>query len=307
MEDVMSAASPRTHPRPVALQTGAAAPGKTRIVLPGLVGLVIAGLFMVLAGLNLLPLFWGVLTSLKSQPDLFRTPPVLFDFVPTAENYQRVVDSGFLGNIRISVFYCVVTVAGVLVLALPAAYAFDRFDFPLRRALFMLVVASIPLSLGAAALLIPNYLYFTRLGLTNSWFTLPLIYTAYQLPMAIWIIKGSLESIPRELDEAAIIDGATHFQILTRVMLPLTRPALGAAGVLTFVACWNEFVAGSVMIDTPDLRPIQPAIYNFIGYFGREWGPLTASATLAILPILVAFALLSRLIVSGLTKGSVKG
>lgn len=307
MEDVMNAASPRTHPRPVALQTGAAAPGKARIVLPGLVGLVIAGLFMVLAGLNLLPLFWGVLTSLKSQPDLFRAPPVLFDFVPTGENYQRVADSGFLGNIRISVFYCVVTVASVLVLALPAAYAFDRFDFPLRRALFMLVVASIPLSLGAAALLIPNYLYFTRLGLTNSWFTLPLIYTAYQLPMAIWIIKGSLESIPRELDEAATIDGATHFQILTRVMLPLTRPALGAAGVLTFVACWNEFVAGSVMIDTPDLRPIQPAIYNFIGYFGREWGPLTASATLAILPILVAFALLSRLIVSGLTKGSVKG
>jgi multiple sugar transport system permease protein len=201
----------------------------------------------------------------------------------------------------------VVTVVSVLVLALPAAYAFDRFDFPLRRALFMLVVASIPLSLGAAALLIPNYLYFTRLGLTNAWFTLPLIYTAYQLPMAIWIIKGSLESIPRELDEAAIIDGATHFQILTRVMLPLTRPALGAAGVLTFVACWNEFIAGSVMIDTPDLRPIQPAIYNFIGYFGREWGPLTASATLAIIPIFIAFALLSRLIVSGLTKGSVKG
>ena len=145
MEDVMNAASARSHPRPVALQTGAATPSKARIVLPGLVGLVIAGLFMVLAGLNLLPLFWGVLTSLKSQPDLFRAPPVLFDFVPTAENYQRVVDSGFLGNIRISVFYCVVTVAGVLVLALPAAYAFDRFDFPLRRALFMLACGVVPI------------------------------------------------------------------------------------------------------------------------------------------------------------------
>jgi multiple sugar transport system permease protein len=306
MEDVMSAMSPATHPRPVSAHQDSL-PGRSRAILPGPLGLVIAVLFMLLAGLNLLPLVWGVLTSLKSQPDLFRTPPVLFNFSPTAENYQRVIDSGFLGNMRASVFYCVVTVAGVLLLALPAAYAFDRFDFPLRRALFMLVVASIPLSLGAAALLIPNYLYFTRLGLTNAWFTLPLIYTAYQLPMAIWIIKGSLESIPRELDEAAIIDGATHFQILTRVMLPLTRPALGAAGVLTFVACWNEFVAGSVMIDTPDLRPIQPAIYNFIGYFGREWGPLTASATLAIIPIFIAFALLSRLIVSGLTKGSVKG
>lgn len=302
----MSATSPVGHPRPVLAHQNAL-PSRSRVTLPCALGLAIALLFMLLAGLNLLPLIWGVLTSLKSQPDLFRSPPVLFNFSPTAENYQRVVDSGFLGNMRASVFYCVVTVVSVLVLALPAAYAFDRFDFPLRRALFMLVVASIPLSLGAAALLIPNYLYFTRLGLTNAWFTLPLIYTAYQLPMAIWIIKGSLESIPRELDEAAIIDGATHFQILTRVMLPLTRPALGAAGVLTFVACWNEFVAGSVMIDTPELRPIQPAIYNFIGYFGREWGPLTASATLAIIPIFIAFALLSRLIVSGLTKGSVKG
>ncbi len=284
-----------------------AIPVARRRVLPLGRGLTVAALFALLALLNLLPLIWGILTSIKSQPDLFRVPPVLLSFVPTPENYARVFASGFLTNMQMSVFYCVVTVACVLILALPAAYAFDRFDFPFRQSLFLVVVASIPLSLGAAALLIPNYLYFTRLGLTNAWFTLPLIYTAYQLPMAIWIVKGSIEALPRELDEAAIVDGATHFQILLKVILPLCRPALGAAGVLVFVGCWNEFVAGSVMIDTPDLRPIQPAIYNFIGYFGREWGPLTASAVLAILPILVIFALLNRLIVSGLTKGSVKG
>lgn len=302
MEDVMSVRADA-----IASRSGAGEHIRRRIAIPRAGGIVVACLFGLLALMNLLPLLWGILTSLKSQPDLFRVPPVLFSFAPTTENYQRVIASGFLGNMGVSIFYCAITVVSVLMLALPAAYAFDRFDFPLRRPLFMLVVASIPLSLGAAALLIPNYLYFTRLGLTNSWFTLPLIYTAYQLPMAVWIVKGSIEGIPRELDEAAIVDGATHLQILTRVMLPLSRPALGAAGVLTFVGCWNEFVAGSVMIDTPALRPIQPAIYNFIGYFGREWGPLTASATLAILPILVAFALLSRLIVSGLTKGSVKG
>ena len=117
-----------------------------------------------------------------------------------------------------------------LVLALPAAYAFDRFEFPLRQPLFLLMVACIPLSLGAAALLIPNYIYFTAPGLTNTWFVLPLIYAAHQLPMAIWIIKGAIESIPRELDEAAIIDGARRFGILRHVMLPSARPALGAAG-----------------------------------------------------------------------------
>lgn len=275
--------------------------------LPGGWGVLIAAAFALLAMLNLLPLIWGVLTSLKSEPDLFRFPPVLFDFSPTLANYERVVASGFLGNMRMSLLYSAVTVTFTLLLALPAAYAFDRFDFPLRGPLFLVVVASIPLSLGAAALLIPNYLYFTRLGLTNAWFTLPLIYTAHQLPMAIWIVKGTIESIPRELDEAAIADGASHFGVLRFVILPLSKPALGAAGVLTFVGSWNEFVAGSVMIDDPALRPVQPAIYNFIGFFGREWGPLTASATLAIVPILIAFALLGRLIVSGLTKGSVKG
>jgi multiple sugar transport system permease protein len=283
------------------------APPKRRMALPALSGAAIVFAFVLLASLNLLPLIWGVLTSLKSEPDLFRFPPVLFDFTPTLQNYQRVIDSGFAGNMRMSLFYSVTTVIGTLVLALPAAYAFDRFDFPFRQPLFLLVVASIPLSLGAAALLIPNYLYFTRLGLTNAWYTLPLIYTAHQLPMAIWIMKGTIEGIPRELDEAAIADGASHFGVLRFVILPLSKPALGAAGVLTFVGSWNEFVAGSVMVDSPELRPIQPAIYNFIGYFGREWGPLTASATLAILPILIAFALLGRLIVSGLTKGSVKG
>jgi multiple sugar transport system permease protein len=275
--------------------------------LASLAGSLVAVLFAILVILNLVPLIWGVLTSLKGPADLFRFPPVLFDFTPTLDNYRRVFASGFLGNMQVTLGYSLGTVAAVLVLALPAAYAFDRFSFPFRSTLFMLIVASIPLSLGAAALLIPNYIYFTRLGLTNNWYTLPLIYTAHQLPMAIWIVKGTIESLPRELDEAAIIDGATHFDILWRVILPLSRPALGAAGVLAFVGSWNEFIAGSVMVDDPGLRPIQPAIYNFIGYFGREWGPLTASATLAIIPILVIFALLGRLIVSGLTKGSVKG
>jgi multiple sugar transport system permease protein len=120
-------------------------------------------------------------------------------------------------------------------------------------------------------------------------------------------MKGMIEAIPRELDEAAIVDGATTLDILRHVILPVSGPALGTAAILTFVGSWNEFVAGSVMVDSPALKPVQPVIYSFIGFFGREWGPLTASATLAILPILVVFTLFGRLIVSGLTKGAVKG
>lgn len=282
-------------------------PDTHRRRLPPIWAMATSVLFGLLCILNIVPVVWGILTSLKSEADLFRYPPTIFDFTPTLANYERVIASGFLGNMQVTVLYAVGTVIATLALALPAAYAFDRFVFPFRRTLLLLVVASIPLSLGAAALLIPNYIYFTRLGLTNSWFTLPLIYTANQLPMAIWIIKGTLETIPRELDEAARIDGSGHFGILMRIILPLSRPALGAAGVLAFVGAWNEFVSSSVMVDNPALRPVQPAIYNFIGYFGREWGPLTAAAMLGILPILIIFVLLGRQIVSGLTNGSVKG
>jgi multiple sugar transport system permease protein len=274
---------------------------------PPLLGIGVSLLFTALVVLNLLPLVWGIVTSFKSDADLFRFPPTLIDFTPTWANYQRVFASGFGWSFTVSVIYALATVVLALTLAVPAAYAFDRFEFPLRQPLFLLVVACIPLSIGAAALLIPNYITFVRLGLTDAWFTLPLIYTAHQLPMAIWIVKGSVESIPRELDEAAIIDGANTLQVLRHVILPVAGPALGAAGILAFVGAWNEFVAGSVMVDDPMLKPVQVTIYGFIGFFGREWGPLTASATLAIVPILVVFALFGRLIVSGMTKGAVKG
>ena len=125
--------------------------------------------------------------------------------------------------------------------------------------------------------------------------------------MAVWVIKGSIEGVPRELDEAAYIDGASTFVTFVRIVMPLCKPAIGAAALLIFIYSWNEFVAGSVMVDARELKPIQPLLYSYIGFFGRHWGSLTAAACIAVFPILVIYCFLGRLLVSGLTRGAVKG
>lgn len=256
--------------------------------------------------INLFPIAWGLVTSLKATPEIMAWPPRFIDFSPTLDHYRSVMASLFTRAIANSLFYSGGVIAVGLLLGSLAAFGFDRFAFRLRDSLFMLIVASIPLAIGAAALLVPNYLYFTYLGVTNRWFTLVLLYTAYQLPLAIWILKGAMEGVPRELDEAAYVDGATSFTVWRRIVMPLCLPAIGAAGLFLFLGSWNEFVAGSVMVDSPELRPVQVAVYQNIGYFGRDWGPLMASAMLAVIPILAIYLLLGRLLISGLTRGAVK-
>lgn len=266
---------------------------------------VVIGLAMLLLAIaNLAPLTWGFLASLKTEAEIVTDQ---FYFTPTLNNYRVVLDSGFMSGVRNSVLYGLVTVFVALAVGSLAAFGFDRFSFRGKTTMFMVIIASIPLAIGAAALLIPNFLFFTRLGVTNQWYTLPLLYCVYSLPMAIWMIKGSVEGVPRELDEAAYIDGASTFTVFTRIVLPLCKPAIGAAGLLIFIHSWNEFVAGSVMVDATELKPIQPLLYAYIGFFGREWGSLTAAASLAVLPVFLIYCFFGRLLISGLTRGAVKG
>lgn len=266
------------------------------------------GLGIVLVALfNLVPLFWGILASFKPVHQLVTYPPTLFDFDATLQHYETVVESSFMLGVRNSAFYSIGSMAIALSAGALAAYGFDRFEFRGKGALFLLIVACIPLAIGSAALLVPKFLYFTTLGMANKWYTLPLIYGVHSLPIAIWTIKGSMEGVPRELDEAAYIDGASTWQVLWQVVLPLCKPAVGAAAMLVFIHAWNEFLAGSVMVDARELKPIQPLLYQYIGFFGREWGPLTAAATIAVMPIFFIYALFGRLLVSGLTHGATKG
>lgn len=261
----------------------------------------------VIALINVAPVLWGVTTSVRPSSEIFSFPPSLLVGEVTGEHYAEVLGGVFMRNLANSLVYATVATLLAVGLGALAAYAFDRFRFPLRRQFFAVIVACIPLAMGAAVLVVPNYLYFAALGLLDTPLILPLLYLGYNLPMAVWILKGAMEGIPLELDEAATLDGATRFRTFRSVILPLCRPSAAAAAMFVFIGAWNEFVAGSVMVNQQQYRPVQVAVYQFISAFGRQWGPLTASAVLALIPILILVAFFGRYLVAGLMRGAVKG
>ena len=252
------------------------------------------------------PFLWGVLTSLKPARELMMYPPRILGSRISLEHYRTVLSGSFTQAALNSILYNAVTVALCAVFALLAGYAMTRFHFRGKKAVFYLVVFAIPLSMGSAALVVPNYVMLSAVGMVNRWITLPLIYVTYNLPMAVWIFIGAMQNVPYAVEEAAQIDGASRWHIIFIMVPRLCLPVIACASLLTFIGAWNEFTISSVLVNSQKLYPIQVSIYNYIGYFGREWGPLTAAASLAVVPVLVVFTCLGKLLISGLTLGAVK-
>lgn len=264
-------------------------------------------LFVIIAFMNLFPIIWGVITSFKGKREVFSYPPKIINFSPVLENYKTIIDGGFGKTIINSVLYAVFSIILGLFLGMLAAYALQRYNFRGKKLVFYLVIAGIPLSIGSAALLIPNYIYMSSIGMIDKVFTLPILYAAYNIPMAIWIMKGGLENVPIEIEEAAAIDGCSRAYIILRLVPRMNKTSMASAALFIFIGAWNEFVVASVMINSTELRTAQQSIYNYMGFFGLDWGLLTASTTLAVIPTLLVFCFLGKYMVSGVTAGSVKG
>ena len=263
--------------------------------------------YIILFLLTMIPIVWGVITSFKTEREVVAYPPKLWGFQPVLDSYRTILAGGFFRTFLNSIFYSFSSIVVGLLLGMMAAYGLHRHRFRGRKLLFYLVIAGIPLASGSSVLLIPNYIYFSLMGLTNKMYSLTVLYAAYNLPMAIWIMRGGLENIPHEIEEAASIDGCSRSYIIFRLMPRLNLPAMASAAIFIFIGAWNEFIVASVMINSSNLRPVQLSIYHYMGFFGLNWGPLTAATTLAIVPILIVFTILGRYLVSGLMQGSVKG
>jgi len=198
----------------------------------------------------------------------------------------------------------ITTLLGVL-LATTAAYAFSRFNFPLRRAGLMtfLVTQMFP----GTMMMIPLYIIMDKLGLLNQLMGLALVYSTTSIPFCVWTLKGYFDTIPKELEESAMIDGASRLKIFLKIILPLARPAIAVTALFSFMTAWNEFILAATFMNKETSYTLPVMLQHFVGAHNTEWGHFAAGAIIVALPVVILFYFLQKNLVSGLTAGSVKG
>ena len=252
------------------------------------------------------PIYWMLVTSLRPNTEVFAFPPTLLPQTVTLEHYQNFIRNPqllrYLGN---SVLIATVTAISSLLISTYAAYAFSKFRFRGRRSLMFLVLSA--QMFPQALLLITLYLMFARLQLLNTYLVLVLSFTTFTLPLCIWMLKGYFDQIPNDLIEAAKVDGANQLQIIHRVLLPITGPALVATGLFAFMRGWNDFIYALTLVGK-DKQTLPPGlVLTYVGEFQSQWADMMAASLLVSLPLVIAFIIFQRHIVSGLTAGAVKG
>lgn len=253
----------------------------------------------------LVPFGWMLLTSLRPEAELTSASRHLLPDVLTLANHIELLGrTSFAENLRDSLVVALGAVSLGLLLALPAAYAFARLRFRGKAAMKtgFLMVNMFPVVL----LILPLFVLMKNLGLLDTYFALIIGHATFTLPFAIWLMSGYVAAIPPDLDEAAMIDGATRLQLFIRVLLPLALPGLIAVGSYLFIASWNEYLF-ALMLAGRDVRTVTVALQMFIGENEIHWGLLTAAGTLVALPATILFLFAQRHLAAGLTGGAVKG
>jgi ABC-type glycerol-3-phosphate transport system permease component len=272
--------------------------GRFSPVLPVLaVLLVVASLF---------PVAWMALSSIKTLQELYTVPPSWIPAAPTLRNYVTVL---LESNIPRYFLNSVVIAGGAtlvaLIFALPAAYGFARFEFRGKRFWQASILAG--QMLPTAAVIVPLFILLRTLGLMNTYAGLILVYMILTLPLSVWMLTGFLRAIPAELEEAALIDGATRLGVLVRIILPLAVPGIVAVMVYSFVTAWNEFIFALCFALDSRVKTLPIGLAEFSTEFNTDWGAVMAASMIMTLPIVLMFLVMQRLFVTGMMSGATKG
>jgi multiple sugar transport system permease protein len=272
-------------------------------------GYLLAAICLALCAVMLLPLLASVLASVKPTEEAAASPPTYVPDAISLDSYARLwtYQEGLLTYLFNSLGTAVLTIGLTLLLTVPAAYALARFPVPGKELIF--VVLLLALIVPYQALLTPMFLMFAKVGLTNTLLGLAIVHTTIQLPFSLYVLRNSFAAVPRELEEAAIVDGATSMQALRKVFLPATVPAVVTVALFAFIMSWNEFLGALVMMSKGSsftLPLVLAAARTETSLGGTDWGMLQAGITISIVPCVAVYLLLQRYYVSGLMSGAVK-
>lgn len=265
--------------------------------------LTVAGLLLGMAFLA--PYAVMVLGSLRTSSDNKATPPSFLPQVWQWDTYSQVLGDGrFVEWLKTSLLVSAGSTLLVVLIAVPAAYMTARHKFPGRGAFLFLVLVT--QMFAPTSLVVGLYRQFFELNMINTYAALILTNAAFNLAFAVWILHGFFSSIPVEVEEAAVLDGAGRWTTLRRVMLPLTLPGLVTATIFTFIAAWNEYVVALTLMIDDDKKPLTVGFRSYVTGYEQHWDQLFAASVIAVVPVVILFAIIEKHLVGGLTAGSVK-
>jgi multiple sugar transport system permease protein len=269
------------------------------------------GLYVLCVALTvifLFPIFWSLLTSFKPTREALASPSTGLPSRLVFDNYLKlnVYGAGIAQYTFNSVAVAIFTVIGAIILSTLGGFGFSRFQFKGKGVLFLMILAT--LMIPFQSILTPLFLILGALKLQNTLLGLALVYITFQLPFGIFVMRNTFDTVPRELEEAALLDGCTSFSLLYRVMLSLVRPGIITVGIYAFLNSWNEFLAALIFMNNEKMFTLPIMLYSVrSGLYGTiDWGALQAGVTVSILPSILMFLLLQRYYMRGLMGGAVK-
>lgn len=265
-------------------------------------------LSVVLLCILLFPLFWILMTSLKTEQEIFYNPPTFYPHTLNTKSYVAQVETGDFNMFQSFGNSLVISVGAMLiavVLAVPASYAIARYRFAGRK--MMLLCFLVTQMLPVSVLLTPMFIMFKKIHVYNTWWAAILADATIGIPFSILILKNYFASIPKELEEAAYIDGCNRMEAFMKVLVPVAKPGVVVCAIFSFLYSWGDLAYGMTFILDQQKRPITAGIFNFMGQYGTRWSYLTAFAIVTIIPVALIFIFMQKYIIAGMTSGAVKG
>ena len=264
-------------------------------------------LLILFAFICVFPFYWMILSALKPDSEIRSAFPSLITRMPTLKNFTKVLyTAGFLKYIKNSFLVSIIACFVSMVIAVMAGYAFSRYykERMIKISNFAMLVSQM---IPGVLLLVPLYMIMRNFGFLESYISLILSYTTFVIPLCTFMMSSFFDAVPITLEEAAEIDGTNKFQMMVKIILPISIPSLVSTGLYAFIQAWNEFMFGYIFISTDQYRTLTPAIMLFKGSNIIDWGGLMAASVVAVLPVTCLFLFMQKYFLSGLMSGSVKG